>query len=205
MALGFLVTGLADSALSTQARAGDLGAGVLFALLAVYALTGRLAAALRRYRAVTKANPRARIPLQITLIVGTVLVMFGMAGFLAINGLRTHGVRTVALVTRVAHFRSNTYYLRYTTRTGGVVTCSTESVKGDPAPGAQIEVIYDTADPSINCQDARLGTTFVEPIVITGIGALCLIGWRVLYTRARRQPSYAPAAGAYARCTTPFA
>lgn len=185
----FVVTGLSDAALSTQARAGDVGAGVLFALLAVDTATGRLASDVRRYRAVTRANPRMRSPLLATLIIGTVLVLFGLAGFLTVNGLRTHGARTTALVTNVTHFRSSTYFLRYRTTDGRTVSCSTERVGGSPEPGNNIEVLYDTQHPSTNCRDARLGTSFTEPTVITAIGIGFLAAWRLLYVRARRTAS----------------
>jgi hypothetical protein len=184
-AAGFLVTALGDAALSSQARAGDVGGGVLFALLAVDAATGRLATDVRRYRAVTRANPKARGALLATLTIGTTLTLFGLAGFLAVNGLRTHGVRTTALVTSVTHFRSSTYFLSYRLPDGRTVTCSTERVRGNPEPGDSIEVLYDTLDPSINCRDARLGTSFAEPTAIILIGAVFLAIWRGLYLRAR--------------------
>lgn len=192
MAFVLVVGTLHNGTQSRLTLALSIGAGVLFALLAIYVATGRCGSDVRRYRAVTRAHPDMRRTLLGTLVIGTVAVLYGLATFSNVNDLRTHGVRTAGTVTKVStssFSRSTSYYLTFSTTNGRVVTCEADEMAGfDPAVGDPIEVLYDRTDPT-ECRDARRAATFTEPTVITVIGLGLLVTWRILYVRTRRRPA----------------
>jgi hypothetical protein len=145
-----------------------------------------LAADIRRLRLSARGSPRLAGALYGSILGACVLGFIGFGGFVSIDALRTDGARAPALVTDVTHFRTSTYFLRYVTTSGRTVTCSTENVKGTPGPGSYIIVLYERSRPSLNCEDARLGTSFVEPIVLSAISVALLGVARWVYLRARR-------------------
>jgi hypothetical protein len=178
--------GLGSKTLSPSAKAGLVAIALALMLVAVDAATGRLATDVRRLRAAARANPRVGGVLYGTLVGGFMLGVFAFGGFVSMNGLRTDGARAPALITNVTHFRATTYFLRYTATGGRTVTCSTENVRGTPRPGSYITVLYERRQPSLDCEDARLGTSFAEPIVLASISVALFIVARWLYGRARR-------------------
>jgi len=178
--------GLSSRGLSTQAKGGLVALAVALVLLALDVATGRLAADVRRLRLSVRGEPRLAGALYGSILGACLLGFIGFGGFVSIDALRTDGARAPALITNVTHFRTSTYFLRYVTTSGRTVTCSTENVKGTPAPGSYITVLYERHRPSLNCEDARLGTSFVVPIVLSAVSVALLVAARWVYLRARR-------------------
>lgn len=166
-----------------------LATGLVSILLGWSAFSGGLSVRIRRFRRVLRAHPTFRQWFIGLAFAGGMLLTFGLGGFSSVAGLRAHGVRTDAVVTHVTHFKGvDNYFLRY--RVGSrMVTCSTEDVLEEPSEGETITVLYDSTDPTVNCQSADYGTGYGESVGFTVAGAGLLLPAFVGYFVVRRKPT----------------
>jgi hypothetical protein len=168
-------------------RIAGVAVGVLFLWAAFYIFTGRFAARFRRFRRVLRASPGARQWILGLSLGGGLLLVFGLGGFISVQGLRDNGVTTTAEVVEVTHFKgASTYFLRYILEDATVVNCSTGDVLGAPERGDTIEVMYDHENPDTNCQSADYGTDFTMPVGFTAAGGTMFIAAVTVYGLARR-------------------
>lgn len=186
---------LVEASITTEPPRDRTTAGILgliFVALVFSAATGRTTSAVRRLRASLPTNRRARGWSLGLLIVGLACAFMSLAGYGSVSSLRDHGVAVTGTVTNITTYKGiDNYFLSYRLRGGRTAHCSTEDVLGGPNIGDHIRVLYDSTDPTANCQSLDYGTSYTDVLVFGAISVLALsIGGSVWITnRTRAMPS----------------
>jgi hypothetical protein len=115
-----------------------------------------------------------RLQASIVAILGTVILLGGLGGFLIDRDLASRGVTTTAQVVDVNLGRDHSYDVRFQVPSGDVVTGRTSYALSGAAVGDDIQVEYDPEDPETVAQVGARSDAWILWGVwgVTGLGLL---------------------------------
>lgn len=187
--LGFLIPTafvcLVEASITTEPTSDRTTAGVLGGISVVLiagAVTGRTTATTRRLRATLPASAGPRRWALGLLAVSAFLGFMSAGGYDSVTSLRHHGVAVTAHVADITTYKATAdYFLEYKLPSGRTVHCSTEDVLGEPNVGDHIRVLYDSTDPTANCQSLDYGTGYGEVWMFGGAAVITLLVGMMLW------------------------